>query len=64
MNKNDEFENNDIENDIDFEKTDSKGTIDDIDVSDIFGEEEIPFAIDESLLPTLLHQFPGIRLPK
>lgn len=50
MNKNDEFENNDIENDIDFEKTDSKGTIDDIDVSDIFGEEEIPFAIDESLI--------------
>ncbi len=51
MNKNDEFENNDIENDIEFEETEpKKSSIDNIDVSDIFGKEEIPFAIDESLI--------------
>lgn len=52
MNKNGEFENNDIENDIDSKESQSaqKPTIDDIDVADIFGEEEIPFAIDESLI--------------
>ncbi len=48
MNKNDEFENNDI--DIENEESKGPGSIDDIDVSDIFGEEEIPFAIDESLI--------------